>query len=185
LKKAFSTNATNRSLKTEYRTVSSALPMLSIRPATIDDAPLLATMIRELAGYERLSHEVRATADDLARDGFGADPKFRSLIAEVDGQPAGYALLFQTYSTFRGSAGLFLEDIFIRPQFRRQGIGKELFAHMTGICVREGYSSLQWEVLDWNQPAIDFYRKLGAVFLDDWKVMSLAGEALQEVARNS
>jgi len=156
--------------------------MISIRPATIDDAPLLATMIRELAEYERLLDEARATAEDLARDGFGADPKFRSMIAEVDGQAAGYSLLFRTYSTFRGSAGLFLEDIYIRPQFRRMGIGKAFFAHITEICVREGYSSLRWEVLDWNAPAIDFYRKLGAVFLDEWKVMSLTGDALKAVA---
>src|SRR6202011_6203540 len=139
--------------------------MLSIRPATIKDAALLAAMILELAQYEKLDHEAAVTAESIARDGFGPHPKFRAIVAEVDGKPAGYAVFFEFYSTFQGRAGLFLEDIFVRPQFRKQGVGKALVAHVAGIAWKEEYFSMRWEVLEWNTPAIDFYRKLGAVFL--------------------
>jgi len=156
--------------------------MLSIRPATIKDVSLLTTLIHELAEYERLSHETSVTDEDIVRDGFGPDPKFRAVIAEWSGQVAGYALFFEFYSTFQGRAGLFLEDIFVRPLFRRQGIGEALLARVAQIAWREGYFCMRWEVLDWNTPAIDFYRKLGAVFLDEWKGACLIGDALQAVA---
>ncbi len=159
--------------------------MTSIRPATIHDAPLLVTLIGELADYERLTHKVRVTEADIARDGFGANPKFRAVIAESDGTPAGYALFFEFYSTFRGKPGLFLEDLFVRPQFRRSGIGRTLLAHVAEIAWKEKYFSMRWAVLDWNAPAIDFYRKLGAEFLDEWKTVSLTGEALQAVAEKT
>jgi len=156
--------------------------MLSIRPATVDDALLLTTLIHELATFEHLEHETIVTEDDMLRDGFGSKPKFRALIAEWDGQTAGYALFFEFYSTFQGRAGIFLEDIFVRPQFRKQGIGGELLARVAKIAWEEDYFCLRWEVLDWNKSAIDFYKKLGANFLDEWKAACLIGDALQVVA---
>ena len=159
--------------------------MVSIRPATVADAPLLTTLIRELAEFERLSHELNLTEDDIARDGFGAAPKFRALIAERDGQVAGYAIFFEFYSTFQGRPGLFLEDIYVRPDFRKHGIGKALLAHVAGVAWKEHYFCVRWEVLDWNAQAIDFYTKLGALFLDEWKAVCLIGDALETVAKEA
>ena len=159
--------------------------MLSIRPATIKDAALLTTLIHELAEFDRLGHEAGVTEEDVTRDGFGPQPKFRAVIAESDGQVSGYAVFFEFYSTFQGRAGLFLDDIFVREKFRKQGIGKALVAHVAGIAWKEGYFSMRWEVLDWNTPAIEFYRKLGAVFLDEWKAALLVGDALQAVAEEA
>ncbi len=156
--------------------------MLSIRPATIKDASLLATMILELAEYERLAHEAGVTAESIARDGFGPHPKFRAVIAESDGQAVGYAVFFEFYSTFQGRAGLFLDDLFVRPQFRKHGIGQALLAHVARIAWDENYFCMRWEVLDWNTPAIEFYNRLGAVFLDEWKAVMLIGDALQSAA---
>ena len=155
---------------------------LKIRPTNIEDAPLLTTLIHELAEYEKLSHEAIVTEDDMARDGFGPKPKFRSVIAEWDGEPAGYAIFFEFYSSFQGRAGLFLDDIFVRPQLRKNGIGTALLGHVAKIAWEEDYFCLRWEVLDWNTPAIDFYRKMDAVFMDEWKAACLIGDALQTVA---
>jgi len=155
--------------------------MLKVRPATKNDAPLLRNLIHELADFERLAHETIITEEDVVRDGFGPTPKFRTLIAEWDGQSAGYALFFEFYSSFQGRAGLFLEDIFVRPQYRKHGIGSELLAHVARIAWEEDYFCLRWEVLDWNSTAIEFYRKLGAEFLDEWKAVCLIGDALQAV----
>jgi GNAT superfamily N-acetyltransferase len=159
--------------------------MLSIRPATAEDVPLLSTMIHELAEYERLDHETNVTEEGLRRDGFGPHPKFRVLLAESDGQAAGYAFFFEFYSSFQGRAGLFLDDIFVRPQFRKQGIGRALLGHVAGIAWKEKYFCVRWEVLDWNTPATDFYRNLGAVFLDEWKAVCLIGDPLQAVAEEA
>jgi len=159
--------------------------MLTIRPATIQDAPLLAQMILELAAYEKLDHEVGLTEESVVRDGFGAHPKFRAAIAEWSGEVVGYAVFFDFYSTFQGRAGLFLDDIYVRPQFRKKGIGTALLAHVAGIAWRENYFCMRWEVLDWNTPAIEFYRKLGASFLDEWKEVCLIGEALEAAAKGS
>ena len=156
--------------------------MLKIHPATINDASLLATMILELAEYEHLAHEAAVTAESIARDGFGPHPKFRAVIAELDGKAAGYAVFFEFYSTFQARAGLFLDDLFVRPQFRKQGIGQALLAHVARIAWNENYFCMRWEVLDWNKPAIDFYKHLGAVFLDEWKAVMLIGDALQSAA---
>ena len=156
--------------------------MLSIRPATVKDASLLATMILELAQYEKLDHEAAVTAESIARDGFGPHPKFRAIIAELDGKPAGYAVFFGFYSTFQGRAGLFLEDIYVRPSLRKQGIGQALLNYVARIAWEEDYFCMRWEVLDWNKPAIDFYQRLGAVFLDEWKAVMLIGDPLQAAA---
>jgi len=156
--------------------------MLTIRPATLDDAHLLTTMIHELAEFDRLSHEASVIEDDIVRDGFGAPPKFRVVIAEWDGQPAGYALFFEFYSSFQGRAGLFLDDVFVRSEYREHGVGKALIAHVARIAWQEGYFCIRWEVLNWNAAAIDFYRKLGASFMDEWKPVCLIGDALEAVA---
>jgi len=159
--------------------------MLSIRPATIKDAPLLAKMISELAEFEHLSHELGATEEGITRDGFGAHPKFRSVIAEWDGEPVGYALFFEFYSSFQGRAGLFLDDIFVRPAFRKHGVGKALISHVAQIAWKEKYFCMRWEVLDWNKQAIDFYNNLGASFLEEWKAVVLIGDALEAVAKSA
>jgi GNAT superfamily N-acetyltransferase len=160
-------------------------PMLSIRPATIDDAALLTAMIRELADFEHLEHEVSMTADDILRDGFGPHPKFRAVIAQWNGEPVGYAVFFEFYSSFQGRAGLFLDDLFVRPASRQLGIGTALLKHVAEIAWREKYFCMRWEVLDWNKPAIDFYNNLGAVFLDEWKPAILIGDALEAAAKGA
>jgi len=159
--------------------------MLSIRPATVHDAALLAAMIRELAEFEHLAHEMSTTEADLARDGFGPSPKFRAVIAQWDGEPVGYAVFFDFYSTFQGRAGLFLDDIFVRPAFRKHGIGTALIKHVAGIAWREKYFCMRWEVLDWNKQAIDFYNNLGAAFLEEWKLVMLIGDALEAAAKGT
>lgn len=156
--------------------------MLTIRPATPDDAALIVELIRELAEYERATQEAIATVEDILRDGFSAQPKFRVLIAEWNGDPAGFALFFNNYSTWRGRPGLFLEDLFVRPQFRKKGIGKSLLARLAQIAVDEGCSRFEWQVLDWNTPAIDFYRSLDARVMREWLTMRLAGAALSKLA---
>jgi GNAT superfamily N-acetyltransferase len=156
--------------------------MLSIRAATVNDVALLKALIFELAEYERERDQVVITEADLVRDGFGPQPKFRALIAEWDGQAAGYALFFGSYSTWEGRPGLFLEDLFVRQTFRGKGIGTALLANVAGIAKRENCYGVRWEVLDWNQPAIDFYKRLGATFLDQWKSVLLTGDALERAA---
>jgi GNAT superfamily N-acetyltransferase len=155
--------------------------MLTIRPATRSDALLLRNLVHELAEFEHLAQETIITEEDVLRDGFSPHPKFRALLAEWDGGIAGYALFFEFYSTFQGRAGLFLEDIFVRPQYRKRGIGTGLLASVARIAWEEGYFCLRWEVLDWNQSAIEFYEKLGANFLDEWRAVCLIGDALEAV----
>jgi GNAT superfamily N-acetyltransferase len=154
--------------------------MLNIRPATATDAALLLTLVRELADYERLP--VTATEKDYLRDAFGNHPKFRALIAEWEGKPAGYALVFDYYSTFEGQGGIFLEDLFVRPALRGKGIGKALLARVAAIAQQEKCFGVKWEVLDWNAPSIEFYRRLGAEVRDEWKTVLLSGEALEKLA---
>jgi GNAT superfamily N-acetyltransferase len=159
--------------------------MLTIRPATIADAPLLATLIHELAEFERLSHEAILTEEDVLRDGFGTSPKFRAMIAEWDGKTAGYVVFFEFYSTFQGRSGLFLEDIYVRSEFRQKGIGQALLAQVAKVAWEENYFCLRWEVLDWNTPAIEFYKKLGAELLNEWKAVILLGDALQTLVEKA
>ena len=158
--------------------------MLTIRAATVDDAGLLRQLIWELADYEKEPDEVRVTEADLARDGFGPTPQFRALIAEWDGKSAGYALFFGYYSTWRG-AGFYLEDLFVRPDFRGRGIGKGMLAEIARLARQENRVLLRWEVLGWNKSAIEMYAALGADFLDDWRSVILAGAGLQELADNA
>ncbi|MBS1801442.1 MAG: GNAT family N-acetyltransferase [Acidobacteria bacterium] len=160
---------------------ATASSKLLIRPATPADVPEMLVFIRELAEYEREPEAAIATAEDLLRDGFGDRPVFGCLIAEWDGQPAAMALYFHFYSTWRGNAGIHLEDLFVRPQFRRKGIAKALFARLAQITLERG-ERFQWHVLDWNQLAIDFYESMGAGMLGEWRIMRLDGEALQALA---
>lgn len=158
--------------------------MLSIRPATVNDAGLLAALIRELAEYEKELDAVEITESQLVRDGFGPAPKFRALIAEWDQQPVGYAFFFDFYSTWTGPH-LFLEDLFVRPQFRGKGIGRRLMAQVAEIARKEDCTAMRWEVLAWNQSAIGVYRALGAEFLDEWKLMLLRGKPLRDLAESA
>lgn len=155
---------------------------LVIRAAAPADAPLIMGFIRELAEYERLSHAVEASEADIARDLFGPTPRAFCDIAEVDGAPIGFALWFYNYSTFRGRAGIYLEDLFVRPDARGHGAGKALLRRLARRCVDEGLGRLEWAVLDWNAPAIGFYDALGAEALDDWIVRRMTGEALTKLA---
>jgi GNAT superfamily N-acetyltransferase len=155
--------------------------MLRIRAATIEDVPLLRQMIMELATYEKLAEYVTVSEDTIKRDGFGPSPRFRTLLPEWDGKLAGYAIFFPFYSSFQGP-GLFLEDIYVRKEFRGKGIGKLLMAAVAAIALQEGYGMMRWEVLDWNQPAIDFYKKVGGTFYDDWREVILEGDALRRLA---
>jgi GNAT superfamily N-acetyltransferase len=159
--------------------------MLAIRPATVNDANLLAVLIRELAEYERELDAVLISEADLLRDGFGPQPRFRALIAEWGGQPAGYALFFGSYSTWEGRPGLFLEDLFVRPQFRGQGIGKSLLAAVARIARQENCYAIRWEVLDWNALAIEFYHSLGGEFLDHWRSVLLRAQAIENLAEST
>ena len=158
--------------------------MLTIRAATIADSALIRRMIWELADFEKAPDEVRTTEADIARDGFGANPQFRALIAEWHGQPAGFALFFPYYSTWRG-AGLYLEDLFVRPDFRGRGIGKALLASVAKIAEQEGRGFMKWSVLNWNQPAIDMYKALGGEFLDDWRDVLLMDDNLRKLAEKA
>jgi GNAT superfamily N-acetyltransferase len=157
--------------------------MLSIRPANEQDMSSLSEMIHEFAKFEKLSAVV--TESDLVRDGFGTNPKFRVLLAEWDGKLAGYALFFDYYSTFEGRAALFLEDIYVRQALRGKGIGQALMARVAGIARQENCFGMRWEVLDWNTPAIDFYKKMGATFLDAWQNVALKDSAFEKLAEES
>jgi len=159
--------------------------MLKIRHATIEDVPLILQLVRELAEYEREPQAVVATEEDFRRDGFGPDPKFKVLIAEWDGAPAGFALYCLHYSTWLGRAGIFLEDLFVKPEFRGNGIGKALMAEVAALASASQYYGVKWEVLDWNQPAIDFYERLGSEIRRSWLPVRITGEALRKLAEEA
>jgi GNAT superfamily N-acetyltransferase len=156
--------------------------MLNIRPATANDVGLILRFIRDLAAYERDPQAVTATESDLARDGFGPQPKFRVVIAEWEGKSAGFALYFYNYSTWLGRPGLYLEDVFVRPEFRGKGIGKNLLLFLARLAVQENCGRFQWQVLDWNTPSIKFYESLGAKWMKEWLTMRVEGEALKRMA---
>jgi len=162
--------------------MQSTTPLLSIRPATVDDVPLIRQLVSELAEYERLADAAVATDHDLREQLFGAHPAAEVLIGEVDGEAAGFALFFHNFSTFLGKRGLYLEDLFVRPAFRGVGLGKHLMAALARIAVQRGCGRFEWSVLDWNAPAIGFYRTLGATGLDEWTVQRLEGDALHSLA---
>ena len=168
--------------------------MLHLRPATPSDVPAILQFIRDLAEYERALDHVIATEADLLRDGFALAPdgqtpftpaqplRFRALMADWDAKPAGFALFFTSYSTWLGHHGIRLEDIYVKPELRGQGIGKALLAELARITVAEGCSRLEWDVLTWNESALGFYRRIGAKMQDEWRIMRLSGEALRTLA---
>jgi GNAT superfamily N-acetyltransferase len=156
--------------------------MLTIRPATAADVPLILDFIRELAEYEREPQAAVATSADLLRDGFGPEPKFRADIAEWSGEPAGFAFYFWNYSTWQGRPGLYLEDLFVRPRFRGNGIGKALLVHLARVALKNNCGRLVWQVLDWNTSAIEFYESLGAETMKEWLTMRVTGDALVRLA---
>ena len=153
-----------------------------IRPAEPGDAAAIWRFVQELAEYEKLSHVVEASAADLARDLFGPSPRVFCDLAEAEGGPVGFALWFYSYSTFKGRHGVYLEDLYVRPDARGRGAGKALLRSLARRCLAEGLGRLEWAVLDWNAPAIGFYDALGAQALDDWIVRRLTGEALARLA---
>ncbi|TCK72708.1 GNAT family N-acetyltransferase [Acidipila rosea] len=155
--------------------------MISLRPAEKNDVPLILSLIRALAEYEREPDAARLTERELLRDGFGPDAWFDCIIAEADGEPAGFALYFPVYSTWEGRS-LHLEDIFVKPEFRGRGIGKKLLTSVAAIAAERGCARLQWDVLDWNQPAIEFYQSLGAVMIPEWRKMRVTGDSIQALA---
>ena len=157
--------------------------MLSIRPATREDASLIVEFVRALAEYERDPKAAVATEQDFLRDGFSAEPKFHVVFAEWDGKPAGMAFYFYNYSTWQGRPGLYLEDLFVKPEFRGKGIGKALLLHLAKVAVENNCGRYQWQVLDWNTPAIEFYESLGGEVMKEWLTMRVDGEALQRMAK--
>lgn len=158
--------------------------MLSIRSATPDDLPLITELIRALAAYEKLSNAVRFDEAVLGQKLFGPRPYAEVIIGEVDGTAQGFALFFHNFSTFEGRPGIYLEDLFVRPEARGAGLGKALLAHLAALAVARDCARLEWSVLDWNAPAIGFYESLGAQMMDEWTVMRVDGNALTELARS-
>jgi GNAT superfamily N-acetyltransferase len=153
-----------------------------IRPATEADVPLIVRLIRGLAEYERLLHECEATEERVRASLFGPKPDAEVVIAEADGEAAGFALFFHNYSTFLARRGIYLEDLFVFPEFRGRGIGRALLVHLARLAVERECGRLEWSVLDWNAPAIRFYRSLGAVPMDEWTVQRVTGDALERLA---
>ena len=156
---------------------------VSIRPARPGEAGLVFALVRELAEYERLLGAVDATEAMIDAALFAPDPRVFCEIAEWADEPAGFALWFPNFSSFRGRHGIYLEDLYVRPAYRRRGIGRALFRHLAQRCVAEGWTRFEWSVLDWNAPSIDFYRSLGAELLDEWTICRITGDALVRLAR--
>ena len=155
---------------------------LKIEPATVLDLPTIVHLVRQLAVYERLEHVMASTEEDFRRALFGPDRHADALIAFIDDMPVGFALYFCTFSTFLGKRGMYLEDIFVEPPYRALGIGKALLRRLAAIAKEKDCGRMEWSVLTWNQPSIDFYHRLGAVTLEDWRVFRLTGDALEALA---
>ena len=153
-----------------------------IEPARVDDLPVILSLIRGLAEYERLAHECVGGEDELRRWLFGDSPAAEVVIARAGAAAVGFALFFRNFSTFLARPGLYLEDLFVVPEWRGRGIGRALLVHLAGIAVERGYRRFEWSVLDWNEPAIAFYRKMGATIMDDWRICRVTGEALAALA---
>lgn len=158
---------------------------LIIRRARPDEAALVLSLVRELAEYEKLLHEVEATEASIGAALFGTHPLLFCEIAEWEGKPAGFAIWFVNFSTFSGRPGIYLEDLFVRPAQRGNGIGKALLAHLAKQCVANGWGRLQWAVLDWNTPSIEFYQSLGAVMMNEWTICRVDGAALAALAQGA
>lgn len=163
--------------------ITTTLPGFTIRKANFSDCKLILSFIRELGEYEKLSHEIVATEETLAETLFGKRAFAEVLIGEVNGEPVGYALFFHNFSTFTGRPGIYLEDLYVRPQRRGLGFGKCLLAYIANLAVERQCSRVEWSVLDWNEPSIEFYRSIGAKAMDEWTVNRLHGEALQNFAK--
>lgn len=161
---------------------SRTVPGLEVRPASPDDAGLILAFIKKLADYEKLAHEVVATEKTLRETLFSAKPAAEVVFAELDGQPVGFALFFHNFSTFLAKPGLYLEDLFVIPECRGKGIGKALLIYLAQVAKERGCGRFEWWVLDWNEPAIGFYKSLGAVPMDEWTVNRVTGDALTRLA---
>ena len=155
---------------------------MTIRPAAIEDTDEILALIYELALYEKAPDEAKATREQIIESFFTVNPKVFCEIVEVDGSIAGLAIWFLNYSTWQGKHGIYLEDLFVRPQYRGKGYGKALLRHLAAICEERGYGRFQWWVLDWNEPSIEFYKSLGAVAMDEWTVYRVSDEALKKLA---
>lgn len=153
-----------------------------IRPAVKEDAPIILQLIKELAEYEKAPNEVIATIKDIEATIFTEDPKVFCELVEIDGNVVGMAIWFLNYSTWQGRHGIYLEDLYIKPEFRGKGLGKALLQHLARICSERGYGRFQWWVLDWNSPAIEFYHSIGAVPMSEWTVFRVSGEPLRKLA---
>ena len=154
---------------------------MKIRPAQRQEVGIVLQLIHDLAVYEKAPNEVEATEKELLETIFSIDPKVFCDLVEVDGEIAGMAIWFLNYSTWQGKHGIYLEDLFIKPEYRGRGYGKALLKHLAKICDDKGYGRFQWWVLDWNSPAIEFYRSLGAIAMDEWTVYRVSGQALKEL----
>lgn len=159
--------------------------MLRIRAAKESDVPMILDFIRQLAGYERLSHAVAATEQALRETLFGARPYAEVLVAHWDEEPAGFALFFHNYSTFLAKPGIYLEDLFVNPSARGRGIGKALLTRLAELAIERHCGRVEWSVLDWNAPSIEFYRRMGATPMDEWTIFRLTGDALAQYKRRS
>jgi GNAT superfamily N-acetyltransferase len=155
---------------------------VTVRPIRTDDVPAVVGLVRELADYEQAAHEVRLTEEQLGAALFGESPALFGHVAEHSGGIVGVALWFLNFSTWRGTHGIYLEDLYVQPGHRGAGLGRELLRTLAGLCVERGYSRLEWSVLDWNTPSIDFYRAAGAVPMDEWTVFRLTDDALDRFA---
>tara|TARA_Y100001954_G_scaffold181359_1_gene193299 strand:+ start:24 stop:530 length:507 start_codon:yes stop_codon:yes gene_type:complete len=163
--------------------IQTKIERFTIRDADKKDCRLILSFIKELADYEKLLHEVEATEETLAHSLFSAEPCAKAIIGEFEGQPVGYALFFTNFSTFTGRPGIYLEDLYVSPNMRGKGFGKSLLAYLAKLAQDRNYTRVEWSVLDWNEPSIQFYRSIGAIPMNEWTVQRLHGQALENFAK--